>query len=227
MTIVNKSHQAIGILGGTFDPIHLGHTKPAEKVAQWLGLDKIILLPANIPPHKAQPKASAEQRVTMVELVCKSESTLFKCDQRELHRSSKSYTIDTLQTFKQEYNERPLYFIIGMDSLLSFTQWHNYQEILTLCNIVVNTRPNFSLETLNDDTKTLLANHRVTTLSEFKQHSCGAIIFSPSVEYNISSTQLREQLKLAQDRLKNENNYNVLHLSPLVLDFINKNQLYR
>ena len=90
----------IGILGGTFDPIHLGHTQSAQAVANELGLTKVLLIPAHIPPHKTSvtlvPHASAEQRAAMVEIACQS-SKLFFCDPRELQRSGHSYTVDTLK----------------------------------------------------------------------------------------------------------------------------------
>ena len=152
----SKQLSNIGIFGGTFDPIHLGHTQSAQIVAQYLNLSKVLFIPAHIPPHKNcvnnSPKVSAEQRSTMVELACK-ENKIFTCDKRELRRQQYSYTVDTLLELKKELPEQRLYFIIGMDSLLSFTQWHRYQDILKLCHLVVNTRPNYDLNQLNNETK--------------------------------------------------------------------------
>ena len=157
-TIINNG---IGILGGTFDPIHLGHTQSAQAVANQLNLTEVLLIPAHIPPHKISaklvPHASAEQRAAMVEIACQK-SELFTCDLRELKRSGHSYTVDTLKELKQQYPTKALFFIIGMDSLLTFTTWHKYKEILSLCHLVVNTRPNYSIEQLNEETKTLLSN---------------------------------------------------------------------
>ena len=95
---LNKVKQLtrIGILGGTFDPIHFGHINPAINTAKWLELSQLILLPAHIPPHKSQTKASALHRKAMVSLVC-DDYPLFKLDDRELLRSSPSYTVETLK----------------------------------------------------------------------------------------------------------------------------------
>jgi len=216
----------IGILGGTFDPIHLGHTLPAKVVANYLKLDKILLIPASVPPHKATPNVSAKQRAEMVKLACNNE-TMFQCDQRELQRDGNSFTVDTLKELSQAYPQNRLFFIIGLDSLLSFTTWHKYQEILTLCHLVVNTRPNYQLSSLNQTTQNLLKNHQVNNISMLKKSHCGAIyllsntIDNTKTELNIdiSSSEIRQ-------RLANSKNCQRL-LTSEVLDFINKNNLYR
>ncbi len=148
----------IGIFGGTFDPIHIGHVKSIDAVATWLHLDKVLIIPAHIPPHKTDsnitPKATSAQRATMVELAI-ADKPLFYCDRRELNRNGPSFTIDTLKELKATYPNQPLYFVIGMDSLQTFTTWHKYKEILSLCHLVVNTRPNYHLSDLNRETKNL------------------------------------------------------------------------
>ena len=216
----------IGILGGTFDPIHFGHTLPAKVVADYLKLDKILLIPANIPPHKTTPNVSAKQRAEMVKLACNNEA-MFQCDQRELQRDGNSFTVDTLKELSQAYPQNRLFFIIGLDSLLSFTTWHKYQEILTLCHLVVNTRPNYQLSSLNQTTQNLLKNHQVNNISMLKNSHSGAIyllsntIDNTKTELNIdiSSSEIRQ-------RLANSKNCQRL-LTSEVLDFINKNNLYR
>lgn len=226
--MANKNKQlsplkpGIGILGGTFDPIHLGHTQSAQAVANELSLKKILLIPAHIPPHKSSkelvPHASAQQRAAMVELAC-HESALFYCDQRELIRSGNSYTVDTLKELKKEYPEVPLYFIIGMDSLMTFTQWYQYQEILSLCHLVVNTRPNYPFEQINQATVALLKKYQTTSLAELRQDSSGKIYFAKANLFDVSSTQIR--LHLAK-----QNSHHV-HLLPKISEFIHKNKLYR
>ena len=190
--------KTIALLGGTFDPIHNGHLIPAKHVAQWLGLEQIRLMPAHIPPHKSLVTASAAQRVDMVKLASESEP-LFMCDERELNRSEHSYTVDTLNEIKNEQPNSVLFFIIGMDSLLTFTQWKNWQEILTLCHLVVNCRPNYPLENLNDETQSLIKNYGVITQSQSldindlkfisnpKKNCAGQIYFAPEIAFDISS----------------------------------------
>ncbi len=212
----------IGILGGTFDPIHLGHTQSAQIVAQELGLSKILLVPAHIPPHKTSadliPHATAKQRAAMVELACRR-SSLFFCDTRELLRDGDSYTVDTLRELKQKYPNQPLCFIVGMDSLMSFTRWHQYQEILNLCHLVVNTRPNYPIEQINTETKALLSKYQTTDVSQLSLLASGTIFFAKPQFFDISSTKVREELALRRSCDQ--------HLLPEISDFIHKNNLYR
>jgi len=216
----------IGILGGTFDPIHLGHTLPAKAVADYLSLTKVLLIPASIPPHKATPNVSAKQRAEMVHLACNTEH-LFTCDERELKREGNSYTVDTLKELSKSFPHQILHFIIGLDSLLTFTQWHNYEEILTFCHLVVNTRPSYHLNNLNQATKNLLNNHQIHNVNELKKYKSGGILLLPSelpsyqshLHIDISSSEIRQKISNNQD-------YQQL-LAPSVFTFINKNQLYR
>lgn len=216
----------IGILGGTFDPIHLGHTVPAKAVAAHLSLDKVLLIPANIPPHKASPNVSAKQRTTMVKLACDAEP-IFSCDERELSRDCLSFTFDTLKELAQCHPNASLYFIMGLDSLLTFTTWHKYQDILSYCHLVVNTRPNYQLSNLNQDTKTLLKTHQIDDVTALQNTKSGGILLLPSqlpnydehLHINISSSEIRQSLL---------NRQACQHLlSPKVFAFINKNKLYR
>lgn len=212
----------IGVFGGTFDPIHIGHIETAKAVIRELNLAELLLIPAHIPPHKTSiatsPRASANQRADMVDLVCQKENR-FYCDRTELSRSGHSYTVDTLKQLKNNHSEHSLYFIIGMDSLLTFTTWHKFQDILQLCHLIVNTRPNYPLSKINTATKTLLAKHQVNNLSELQQRDHGCIYFTEPQHYDISSSQIRQRLLANQDCDK--------LLPPKVIDFINKNQLYR
>jgi len=217
---------SIGILGGTFDPIHLGHILPAKAVADYLSLTKVLFIPANIPPHKATPNVSAKQRAEMVHLACSTERS-FTCDERELNRDGNSYTIETLKELSAAFPQQTLYFIIGLDSLLTFTHWHKHQEILSLCHLVVNTRPNYQLNNLNQATSTLLNNHQIYNVNEFKKHKSGKILLLPNtlpsyhnhLHLDISSSDIRQQLANKQDCQQ--------LLSPGVFTFINKNKLYR
>ena len=220
--LMNANTQAIGIFGGTFDPIHLGHTNSAQSVATQLNLNKILLIPAHIPPHKSSvdltPHANAQQRAAMVELACKHNS-LFVCDSRELHRPGRSYTVDTLKELKRQYPNQALYFIIGMDSLMTFTQWYKYQEILTLCHLVVNTRPNYSLNEINDATRALLKNHQLTDINKLTLFTSGKIFFAHESLTDISSTQIRKKISIKQPCEH--------QLLPAISEFIHKKKLYR
>ncbi|MGV2872686.1 nicotinate-nucleotide adenylyltransferase [Colwellia sp. E150_009] len=216
----------IGILGGTFNPIHLGHTLPVKAVAAHLSLEKVLLIPASIPPHKNTPNVSATQRAAMVKLACDDEPILH-CDERELTRDGYSFTVDTLKELSHSYPNSRLHFIMGLDSLLTFSRWHKYKEILSLCHLVVNTRPNYQLTTIDNTTQLLLEKHKVENVKTLQNMSSGGILLLPNslpnsenlLDINLSSSEIRQRLLHRK---------NCTHLlSSKVFDFINKNQLYR
>ena len=125
----------IGVLGGTFDPIHLGHLITAQAVREIRNLDKIIFIPAYISPHKLDAKAiSSEHRLQMVKLAIQN-IPYFECSNIELEKEGISYTIDTLKILKQQYSQIDL--IIGYDNIINFSTWKNPDEIIELVNLVV------------------------------------------------------------------------------------------
>lgn len=220
---MNLPHRAllknrIGILGGTFDPIHNGHINCAKHIANYLSLDDIRLLPCHIPPHKSQTSATSSQRKKMVELACNNEA-LLSVDARELTKASTSYTIETLLNYQQELPETTLYFIIGMDSLNTFTQWSRWQKILTLCHIVVCTRPGYQPEFSRDQQSEVLAPFITKDIEQTLVKKSGCILLTPEDNTDISSTQIR-QLQQNQQAIE--------HLVPAcVAKYIKKEQLYR
>ncbi|NQZ24199.1 MAG: nicotinate-nucleotide adenylyltransferase [Colwellia sp.] len=182
----------IAIMGGTFDPIHRGHIETAKETAKWLNVDQLTLLPAHIPPHKDSTTASALHREKMVELVCQQQP-LFHLDNRELKRDSSSYTVTSLQEIKQEQPKSKIFFIIGMDSLLNFTTWHQWQTIISLCHLVVNVRPGYPLNQINTATQELLNNHQINNINEIVQRDAGGIILHKNQSFDISSSEIRQQ----------------------------------
>ena len=135
-----KMPKAIGIFGGTFDPVHHGHLRSALEVAQQLELDQIRLIPSASPPHREQPRATAQQRLMMLHLAIKN-SSQFVVDDRELHRDGLSYTVDTLLSLREEFVENPLYLIVGTDAFSALQTWHNWRQLIKLSHIVVVSRP--------------------------------------------------------------------------------------
>lgn len=134
----------LGIIGGSFDPIHNGHLETAEVVYEKLGLAKIIFIPAYIAPHKVGMEfACAEDRYNMTELAIRHNKH-FSVSDMELKRQGISYTYDTVLSLQQEYGHLyDLYFIIGADSVPELDTWHNVREIMELCTFVAATRPGF------------------------------------------------------------------------------------
>ena len=136
----------IGILGGTFNPIHIGHLILAEEAREKLGLDKVIFVPAYLPPHKDTLDISAARdRLTMVKSAIKG-NRYFCVSDIEIKRDGRSYTIDTIKDFKIRYPADELYFIIGSDLLKYLEDWKDLREIIKLVKFIAATRPGYPLE---------------------------------------------------------------------------------
>ncbi len=179
--------------GGTFDPIHYGHLRPAAALAQETGLQHVILLPNNVPPHREQPEASATQRKTMVELAIRG-NPLFQVDDRELQRATPSYTIDTLETLRVEKGDSaPLAFIIGQDSLLTLHRWHRWQEILDYCHLLVCARPGYRRPLDTAELESWLADHQTDDAKQLHRQRHGLIYLAHTPLVSISATEIRQR----------------------------------
>lgn len=135
----DASLPAIGIFGGTFDPVHFGHLRSALEVCQQLNLDHVRLMPCHVPPHRPQPHAKAAERRLLLELSVKSAAQLV-VDDRELQREGPSYSVDTLHSLRQEFPDNPLFLIIGSDAFRHILSWSRWTAILDLAHIVVMRR---------------------------------------------------------------------------------------
>jgi len=134
----------IGILGGTFNPIHLGHLVLAQQVKDILGLYKVVFVPVFMPPHKEIiDEVSVEDRYKMVELAISGNEN-FDVSSMEIEAGGKSYTISTLEKFKSRYPQDELFFIAGSDSLRE--DWKDFSKILDLVKFVIVNRPNYSID---------------------------------------------------------------------------------
>lgn len=144
----------VGILGGSFNPIHLGHLKVAEEAGRRLGLDRVVFIPAGDPPHKARTElARASERLEMVKLATK-DNPRFEISQSEICRAGKSYTIDTITQLQLQLGPAAeLYLIIGADTIKELPTWRNVAELVELCQVVTVAREGFgreSFEVLKD-----------------------------------------------------------------------------
>lgn len=136
---------SIGLLGGTFDPIHHGHLVIAEEVREVLGLEQVVLVPAAMPPHKpGRPVTPAEHRLAMVELAIAGNPALM-VSRVELDRGGASYTLDTLREIRRERGEAasPPWFILSSEALAGFPTWHQPEQVLELCRMAVVPRAGF------------------------------------------------------------------------------------
>ena len=140
----------IGLLGGTFNPIHNAHLAIAREARKTLGLDRVVMIPSGDPPHKPpQGVASAKDRYEMVRLALGSDPA-FAISDVEVRRPGKSYSIDTVRFLQQEYGkDTRLYFLIGLDAFLEFPTWHEPDTLLRLCSFVILSRPGLSFLALS------------------------------------------------------------------------------
>lgn len=138
----NKNLERIGIMGGTFDPIHFGHLVLAETVRETMKLDRILFIPTGDPPHKKdQNVTSAKERVEMVELAIEDNPD-FYCSNMEVNREGFSYTVDTLERLRENCGENcKLFFITGADAIIEILSWKNVERITDLCTFVAAARP--------------------------------------------------------------------------------------
>jgi nicotinate-nucleotide adenylyltransferase len=145
----------IGILGGTFNPIHIGHLILAEEIREKLGLDKIVFVPTFIPPHKSSADvAEPRHRLAMIKAAIKG-NKYFGVSDAEIKRKGPSYTIDTLKEFKDRYPGYDMYFITGSDLLNYLDAWKDLDQIITMVKFVVATRPGYPLEKIPSYIKTV------------------------------------------------------------------------
>lgn len=167
----------IGVLGGTFDPIHYGHLRPALELSEALELDVMTLIPNHRPVHRGQPQATTQQRLAMLGLAV--EGTALRVDDREARRDQPSYTVDTLQAMHDENPASSLMFCMGEDAFNDFASWHRWERILELANIVVMERPDTQLSEW--------------ALQLIEQRS-GIIERRPVTQLSISATDIRRRV---------------------------------
>lgn len=160
----------IGILGGTFNPIHIGHLILAEEAREKLGLDKVIFVPTFLPPHKDNSNiAPASDRLTMIKLAIEGNKYFIVSD-LEIKRNGRSYTIDTIKEFKDKFGSDDLYFIIGSDLLKYLEEWKDLNEIIKIVKFIAATRPGYPLEKIPSYINTLPI--RAVDISAFEIREC-------------------------------------------------------
>ncbi|MCP4043651.1 MAG: nicotinate-nucleotide adenylyltransferase [Gammaproteobacteria bacterium] len=178
----------IGILGGTFDPVHNGHLRLAMEIMEELGVDQVRLVPANVPPHRTAPAAAAENRVEMLEAALKDVTGLIP-DRRELKRDGPSFTLDTLISLRSEFPHAPLGLIVGMDAFCTLDTWHNWRQLADYAHIIVAQRPN-SPEP-RGEVADLLRQRRIASLEQLHERDSGHIFIHATPLLDISATRIR------------------------------------
>jgi nicotinate-nucleotide adenylyltransferase len=185
----------VALLGGTFDPIHLGHLRLAEEVGEALGAVEVRLIPSGTPPHRGAPGASAEQRLAMARLAVAGNPRL-TVDDREVRAAQRSYSILTLEAVRAEIGpERPLVLLMGADAFAGFASWHRWQDFADLAHLVVTTRPGYDgFDSLDPVLREAWGPRRVAGAAPLHERPSGAILFQPITDLAISATDLRARL---------------------------------
>jgi nicotinate-nucleotide adenylyltransferase len=182
----------IGILGGTFDPVHFGHLRPALEVQEALALDEVRLVPCHIPPHRTQTHASAAQRVAMLEAAVRAHPTL-RMDTRELQRHGPSYTFDTLVSLREELGDAGICLLMGADAFGGLSTWHRWSELTDLCHLVVMTRPGAEIPSTGE-LADFIRRHRAPDAAALRTRPAGGLLFQPVTALAISASGIRRLL---------------------------------
>lgn len=217
VTASEPQPRRIGVLGGTFDPVHIGHLRGALEVAESLALDELRLTPSARPPHRGTPQVSAQDRLAMVECAVAGVAPLV-VDARELQRDKPSYTIDTLELMRAELAvSDQVFLLLGWDAFCGLPTWHRWEELLQHCHILVLQRPDADSEP-PDALRNLLAARSVSDPLALKGPS-GQIAFVWQTPLAVSATQIRQLLASGKS---------VRFLVPdAVLAYIDAHGLYR
>jgi nicotinate-nucleotide adenylyltransferase len=216
--------RVLAVLGGTFDPIHYGHLRLAADVRTALSLPEVRLIPAGIPPHRAPPVASAAQRFAMTALGC-AEFPGLVADARELERPAPSYTVVTLEELHAEQPQLPLALLVGVDAFAGLTSWWHWERLFTLAHFVVVERPgtSSSVDALPPPLQVHWQRRLTTDPMRLERSLAGSIMRVPVTPQPITATEIRAALALGpagRERVRGL-------LPAAVLDYIDRNQLYR
>lgn len=211
----------IGIFGGTFNPVHWGHVRTASEIKNVLRLEKMLMVPCHVPPHRAQPDVSSEIRLAMLKLAMTDFPEL-EIDEREIHRDGPSYSVDTLYSLRNENPEKSFALCIGADAFLQLNTWHRWQELFDLAHIVVAHRPGWSLKTIMDqlpeELQQELTDRLVYDGEALKTQAAGLIMATKVTEIDISSSDIRRRIA---------NNESISGLVPVAVEaYIKRHELY-
>ena len=209
----------IGIFGGTFDPVHLGHLQSVNLLDQSLGFDRIHWVLSARPPHKDEVTATIEHRYEMLKIALR-DSEHYYADDTEINRDEASYTFDTVQQFKLNFPKASLCLIIGGDSLNKLHTWSRYEKLIDQVHIIAMHRPGYTFQVPD------YLNNRLIKPTELSNFSAGKLVLFSQSEFDISSTQLRRVLtqnfstKSGQTLIKQ-------FIAPSVFDYIHQHRLYK
>ena len=226
------SKRRVGVFGGTFDPVHLGHTTLARSAYQQCRFDELIVIPCALPPHRDLAQASNQQRLDMLEIAFSGFDNLSISDY-EMRKSSVSYTVETLEYLVSSRLNTQWFFCLGGDSLGQFTTWHRWRDILKMAHLVVMGRETASIDELPMDLF-----HRIVGSQEFDPQSgatAGDIILLDEDESPISATAIRHLFSVSGQTSHNVPELVTMPttqglselLDPRVLGYLFENKVYQ
>ncbi|MBU3551551.1 nicotinate-nucleotide adenylyltransferase [Polynucleobacter sp. MWH-Berg-3C6] len=208
--------QRIGILGGTFDPPHVGHLKLATHFAETLQLDELLLIPSGEPWQKGSGITPAEIRFQLTEAAAKDLARVFLylkiptrigVDRIEIERAGPSYTIDTAKALRERFGPKAsLIWLTGADSLIQLPTWHSWRDLFQYINFAVASRPHYDLNAgLSTEIQELLKAHQIMDSVALEKQPSGLIYIDESLSVDLSSTELRKRLKTpARSQIESE-----------------------
>lgn len=186
------THKPIGILGGTFDPIHFGHLRIALELQQQYDWESVRFVPCQKPVLGKASCATPAQRLQMLQLAIADQPGL-TVDERELNRDTPSYSVDTLISLRAEFPETPLCFILGVDLLAELPKWHRWQELLNFAHLVIVQRPGYILP-IEGKINNLIQQHLTDDQEQLHQNKAGQIFITQLTPLTISATAIRQQI---------------------------------
>lgn len=213
----------VGVLGGTFDPIHIGHLRLAQEIADICKLAVVRFVPAAVPPHRATPQVTAADRLEMTRLAI-ADNPRFILDDCELKRTGPSYSVDTLSALRAQMGAtRPICLILGADAFLDFATWHRWRELFALAHIAVAHRPGFPADSWGQRMPQPLAREyaarRLMQPLAIHWKPAGGIATVATTALDIAATRIREGLQAGRSQR---------YLIPeSVLDYIASRGLYK
>jgi len=220
--MTNSEKDKVGLFGGTFDPVHMGHLRAAEEIRECFSLEKVFFIPSALPPHKQSSHVTPpEHRLEMLRLAVDSNAH-FDISDYEIKRQSTSYTIETLRYLTETQTDRDYYFIVGHELFTEIETWKEYRELFTLSNFIVMTRPGFTNNESDELPLALKSDFSYAKREEkvriYRNKENKIIAFTHIRGFEISSTEVR-QLAAAGKSIK--------YLVPeQVEDYIASNELY-
>jgi nicotinate-nucleotide adenylyltransferase len=206
----------IGIFGGTFDPVHIAHLRAAEEFAEALELDRVLMMVSAVPPHREAPRATASQRLKMLEIAVEDNSLLEASD-LETRREGPSFTLETIRKVRSDYGGSMPFLALGVDAYIEIASWHRPADVLAESHIVVLTRPGFEVDLVSPVSQWFEGVYR--TVEDLHVHESGATLRKIQITpMEVSSSSIRNLI--AQDR-------SIRYLVPQpVFKYIQQNNVY-